>query len=489
MKRKNIIILAIALLMPFMAGAQALKGSYFLDNSLNRNKMNPAFTPRSNYFQIPVMGNLGMGLVSNLDIPTFLYPMNGELVTFLHPSVTVGQFAGALPKHPHLDAEFSTNVLNFGFYGGKKSYITFDVSVNTAVDVDLPRDLFMFVKQGAGTDGQSFNIANVNAYATASVSAALGYSRQVMKGLRVGAKVRFIAPVAYAGINLENVRLTTGTDKWTAETEGYAYAAMQGLEINTPTDEVMPEIGFNMDNFINNKALAGFGYSVDLGVDWKLEVGSIFDGLSVSAAVTDLGMIHYDTSALSMCSTSGSVDWVGFQDVNMDNTDFEAIMNDFVSSAQEELLHLDQEETPSKFVKSTMPRFYAGLEVPFLWRRMSVGLLYSGRMSHSYYRQELTASYNLKPFKWLALGVNYSFLNTAQTLGGIFEFTPRSGLNFHIGLDYLPVAWTPAPILDDMLEMPDYFVQKGHVHPYLPLSMRLNLQFGMSMVFKSRHGR
>ena len=83
MKRKNIIILAIALLMPFVAGAQALKGSYFLDNSLNRNKMNPAFAPRSNYFQIPVMGNLGMGLVSNLDIPTFLYPMNGELVTFL----------------------------------------------------------------------------------------------------------------------------------------------------------------------------------------------------------------------------------------------------------------------------------------------------------------------------------------------------------------------------------------------------------------------
>ena len=477
------------LLMPFLAGAQALKGSYFLDNSLNRNKMNPAFAPRSNYFQIPAVGNLGTGVLSNLDIPTFLYPSGGELMTFLHPSISVEQFGKALPKYPHLDAEVSANLVNFGFYGGPKSYITFDVAVNAGLDVDLPRDLFMFIKQGTGTDGKSFNIANINAYATASVSAALGYSREIIKGLRVGAKLRFIAPVVYAGINLENVRLTTGKDKWTAETEGYAYAAMHGLDINTPEGETMPEIGFDLDRFLENKAIAGFGYSVDLGVDWKLEIGSMFDGLSVSAAVTDLGLIHYNTDALSMYSTSGSVDWVGFQDVNMDSYDFEEVLNDFVDSAQEELLHLDQESAPSKFSKSTMPRFYAGVEVPFLWRRMSVGLLYSGRLSHSYYRQELTASYNLKPLKWLSLGLNYSFLNTARTAGFILELTPRSGVNFHIGCDYLPLSWAPAPILDDMVEMPDFLVQKGVEHMCLPLSMRLNLQMGLSLTFRSKHGR
>ena len=136
-----------------------------------------------------------------------------------------------------------------------------------------------------------------------------------------------------------------------------------------------------------------------------------------------------------------------------------------------------------------MPRFYAGVEVPFLWRRMSVGLLYSGRLSHSYYRQELTASYNLKPLKWLSLGLNYSFLNTARTAGFILELTPRSGVNFHIGCDYLPLSWAPAPILDDMVEMPDFLVQKGVEHMCLPLSMRLNLQMGLSLTFRSKHGR
>ena len=213
--------------------------------------MNPAFAPRSNYVQIPAVGNIGAGVMTNLDIPTFLYPLNGELATFLHPSVSVQQFDKALPNRPHLDAEVSTNLINFGFYTKRKSFWTFDLSVNAGVDVDLPRDLFMFIKKGAGTNGETFNIANVNAYATASVNAALGYSTNVGKGFRVGAKVRFIAPVAYAALNLENVRLTTGSEKWVAQTEGYAYTAMQGLNLYTPAGETLPVFLSAKKGFLN----------------------------------------------------------------------------------------------------------------------------------------------------------------------------------------------------------------------------------------------
>lgn len=487
MKSFRTLILAILLLIPFAAGAQALKGSYFLDNSINRNKMNPAFAPRANYVQIPAVGNLSAGAMSNLDIPTFLYPMDGGLATFLHPSVSVEQFDKALPKYPHLDAEVSANLVNFGFYTKRKSFWTFDVAVNAGLDVDLPRDLFMFLKKGTGTEGETFNIAKVNAYATASVSAALGYSRQIGKSFRVGAKVRFIAPVAYAAVNLDNVRLTTGKEKWVAETEGYAYTAMQGLNIYTPAGETLPEFEFDTDKFMRNKGLAGIGYSVDLGVEWKLNVGSIFDGLSVSAAVTDLGMIHYKEDVLCAYTTSGRLEWNGFQNVDMDY-DFEGALDEFVNEA-EGMLNLNQEQTKEKLSKSTMPKVYAGVEVPFLWRRMSVGLLYSGRMSHSCYRQELTASYNVKPLKWLAMGVNYSFLNTANTIGFILELTPKAGVNFYIGGDYIPCEWAPAPILDDMMEMPEYFVRKGHEHLYIPTSLRLNLHFGLSLALGSKHGR
>ena len=487
MKRNNIIIIVVLLLMPLMAGAQALKGSYFIDNSLNRNKMNPAFAPRTNYFQMPAMGNLYAGVLSNLDIPTFLYPMNGELVTFLNSQVSVDKFERRLANHPHADAEVSTNLINFGFYTKQHSFWTFDLGIKAGVDVDLPADLFLFLKKGTGTSGQSYNIANINAYATASVQAALGYSRDIMKGLRVGAKVRFIAPVTYAALNLENVRLTTSKDKWTVETEGYLHAAMQGLESDIPAGEQTPEIGFDLERMLQNKVLAGFGYSVDLGAEYVLDLpGTLFDGITVSAAVTDLGLVHYSKNAVSSFSTNGKIDWVGFQDVTMDDMDnFEAALDDFTAKA-EDLINLKEEQSEG-LVRSTMPNVYLGVEVPFLKNRMSAGLLYSGRFSHSYYRNELTASLNITPLKWLALGVNYSFLNTARTIGGILELTPRKGVNLYLGFDYLPLAFASAPMLMD--EVPPFLENMGFNGMPLPMSMRLNFNFGLSFALGSKYGR
>ena len=487
MKTKNLIMMLVALLMPLVAGAQALKTSYFLDNSLNRNKMNPAFAPRSNYFQIPAVGNLSAGVMSNLEVPTFLYPMNGELVTFLNNQISIEQFEKSLPNHPHLDAEVSANILNFGFYTKRKSFWTFDIGIKAGLDTDLPADLFLFLKKGAGTSGESYNIANVNAYATASVQASLGYSRNIIDGLRIGAKVRVIAPVAYAAVNLENVRLTTGTDKWTLETEGYAHAALQGLEVNLPEGEMVPEVGFNLDQMLQNKVLAGMGYSADLGAEYVLDLpGKMFDGISFSAAVTDLGIVRYNKDVVHSYSTRGSVDWMGFQNVGVDDMDnFSESIDDFVANA-EGLLNLTEEES-SDLVRSTMPTVYLGAEVPFLWHRMSVGLLYSGRFSHSYYRNELTASLNITPAKWFALGVSYSFLNASQTVGGILELTPKKGLNFFLGFDYLPIAYTSAPMITE--EIPQFLKDWGFTGMPLPLSMRLNMQLGFSLALGSKHGR
>ena len=489
MNRKSLMIILAALLMPLMAGAQALKTSYFIDNSVNRNKMNPAFTPRSNYIQVPILGNLSVGALSNLNVPTFLYPMNGELVTFLNSQVSVEQFEKALASNPHLDAEVSTNILNFGFYTKRKSYWTFDLGVRAGVDTDLPADLFLFLKKGNGTSGQSFNIANVNAYASASVQAALGYSRNIIDGLRVGVKARAIAPVAYGALNLENVRLTTGKDKWTVETEGYAQVAMQGLDMNLPEDGLVPEPSFDLGRMLQNKALAGFGYSVDLGVEYVLDLpGKMFDGISVSAAVTDLGMIHYNEDIVHSYSTKGSVDWMGFQDMGMgDIEDFTESVNAFLEEAQG-LLNLT-DEGPSKVTRSTTPSVYAGVEVPFLWRRMSVGLLYSGRFSHSYYRDELTASFNLTPAKWFAVGVSYSFLNTKETIGGLIEFTPKKGTSFYVGFDYLPLTFTSVPMIMDESELPKFLRDMGFTGMPLPLSLRLNMQLGLTIAIKSKHGR
>lgn len=475
------------LLMPVLAGAQALKGSYFLDNSMDRHRMNPAFTPRAGYFQLPVVGSTGVGVVSNLDIPAFLYPQNGQLLSFLHRDVSMETFSRSLPQHPHLDTDINTTLLSFGFYSGPKSYWTFDLNTRVLADVDLPRDLFIFLKQGTGTSGRSFNIGNINAYVSAALQASLGYSRDIIKGLRVGAKARFIAPISYAGLNFENVRLNTSRESWNLTTEGYLNTAMSGLDVYNSNNNSMIAGELDTEKMLSGGALSGWGFSFDLGVEYKYEMEGAFNGFTVAASVTDLGAIFYSSDVVNSFALKGSLDWNGFQSVSMDNADFEASLDDFVSKA-EKLLSIDEIKSKGSLAKSSMPSVYAGVDVPFLWNTMSLSLLYSARFSHSYVRQELTASYNLKPCNWFALGVNWSFLNTAQTMGFILEFTPKVGPTFYLGTDYMPMAFAKAPLMDNSLgtDFPDALGLDGW---YLPMGLRLNVNFGIAFTLGSKYGR
>ena len=485
MKLNKIILAVFMLLLPLLAGAQVLKGSYFLDHSINRHKMNPAFAPRANYFQLPVIGNTGVGIYSNLDVPLLTYPVGDKLGTFLHPSVSLEQFRRDLPAHLHFDADIQTTILSFGGFNKKKAFWNFTIDTRMMYDMDLPSDLFLFVKQGVGTQSQKYNIGNINAYATAALQASFGYSREWMKGLRAGFKVRAIAPIAYFGLNLEDVSLTTGADKWTVNTNGYLYTSMAGLDVKMSDGSLGTD--FDMNKFLSNKGLAGFGYSVDLGVEYTLEIGCPVDGLAFSLAVTDLGQIFYKKDCVSAFKNEGSMDWIGFHvDENL-NLNTDQAMADLESKASG-LFNLKEMEHPQMFERSTMPRLYAGVELPFLKRTMSVGLLYSARFSHSYARHELTASYNITPCRWFALGLNYSFLNTTRSMGAMLEFTPKAGPCLFLGMDYFPMEWASAPLLESVLgEAPGLFKSMGFKTWTVPTSTRFNFNFGLAFNLGSKY--
>lgn len=482
MKTEKILISLLLTALPVLCSAQALKGSYFLDNSTDRTRMNPAFAPGANYLKLPGLGGVEYGVYSNwLGLDKFLYPLyNGQLGTFLHPDVSVAQFEKNFPSHPFLDAEADVTLLGFGFRTKKNSYWTFDIGLRTNIDCDMPADLFIFLKKGTGVEGGNYNIAGFNAFAGASLQASLGYSRDLdnlAKGLRIGGRLRFIAPVAYAALNLENVRLTTGGDSWKIDTEGYLDIAAQGLTVDMP--EVngniegisTPSFQFDLNQFLANRVLCGYGASLDLGLEYRLSVGSFLDGLSFSAAVTDLGAIFYKDNATQSFESKGSFTFEGFNDINAD-TDFGSEADQVKEQAIEGLVNLTAIES-RKLRSLSGPEFYAGLEYPFLHEKMSVGLLYSSRFSQKYARHELTASYNLEPCNWFAMGVNWSFLNSAKNLGFILELTPRIGPTFRLGMDYLFVQFGKAPVLEQF-GIPAQLC-------YLPTgSLNLNLNFSMS---------
>ena len=419
------------------AGAQALTGSYFLDNSLMRNRLNPAFMPRSNYFGIPGISNLGVGIYGNFGVSDLLYPKDGQLYTFLNSNVSAEEFSKRIVKYPGLDLDVNTDILNFGFFTSEKAFWNFDIGVKTNASVGIPRDFLMFLKNGMDVTGQEtvYSMKGFNIFADASIYASVGHTRDLseyVKGLKVGAKFKFYVSMASIGMDLGNSTITLSDDKWSVNADATGTVASKFFRLSPAAGEgQMP--GFDMD--FSKFAPAGFGFSFDLGAEYKLSIGCPVDGMTFSLSLLDLGGIFYNTENVQHLKSQGSASFEGMGEISLDeNMNFEEVLNgikdDFLAIADFE------EVAGSGFSVATGPQLYAGVEMPFVNDIMSVGLLYNARFGRRSTFNELTLSYNLNPCRWFNFGLNWSFLNSWKTLGWIIEFSPKSGVDFFIGSDY-----------------------------------------------------
>ena len=469
MRRRYIIMILAVMLIPMMAGAQALKGSYFLDNSLMRNRLNPAFAPRADYFSLPVISNIGVGVYGNVGPADFLYPKNGELYTYLNQNVSVQEFSKNLPNRPVIDLEVDTDLINIGFFTRRNSFWSFDVGLRVDGQFGLPRDLFMFSKQGMAASDQVYSLDGFDIFQTSSIYASIGNSRDlsgVVEGLKIGLKARFFLPIEHVGMSLGESSLAMSQDVWKARTNAYGVVASSFMKFNPEALDGNTEAElFTMD--MSNILPAGYGLSFDLGAEYRVSTGSAIDGLTFSVSALDLGYYFFDEAMLQGFESKGEATYEGMKDLeiggemNADQT-MDAITDEFLALAD-----LEESETARYDRIGTRAKIFAGVEYPFLNDKMSVGLLYSGKFGYSKTINEMTVSYNLNPCKWFNLGVNWSFLNAWKTIGWMMEFTPRAGINLFVGSDYT-----------FMEVMPDL---------YIPVDkLWMNARFGLSFMLGSK---
>ncbi|MGN1211093.1 MAG: DUF5723 family protein, partial [Candidatus Cryptobacteroides sp.] len=412
--RKNIIILTAALLIPMAAGAQALRTSYFLDNSVSRIRLNPAFSPRANYFSLPVLGNTGVGLYGNIGVSDFCYPMNGELCLYLNKNISVDQFLSKLPQYPSLDINTDIDILNFGFYTSKNSFWSFETGLKVDASVGISRDFLEFTKRGTGV-GKAYSLKGFNVYADAALYAAIGHSRDLsdhVKGLRVGAKLKLLVPVAHLGLDLGNSVLDLSGDKWEVSTDATGTIASSFMRV-TPPQQAGEAPGMEFDYTAIKPA--GYGFGIDLGAEYRLSVGSVVDGLTFSFSALDLGACFYKAENVQKLASKGNAVYGGFEDVKFgEDINFEQwgedLKNEFLA-----LANFEEVASEGMTTITNTSSFNFGVEYPFLRDKMSVGLLYTLKMKYSKALfNELTVSYNLNPCKWFHLGISWSFLNSYQ---------------------------------------------------------------------------
>ena len=475
---KRIYISILICLLPLIAGGQALKGSYFSEYSVLRNKLNPAFVPRSSYLGFAALDNLGIGVTSNVGMSNFLYPSgagDGSLLTFLHPDVSADTFLNSLPSNPHLDIDVDTDILNIGFFTGKNSFWSIGLGLKVDGEVNLPKELFTFLKLGAATDPQVYNIKNTSIIANAYAELSLGYSHDfsdLVEGLSVGARVKFLAAIGRADLRINNLNLRMASDMWQVKADATGYLMAKGIDVGINEDGTFSHNLNNLD--YGQLGLAGMGAAFDLGVEYRLRINDFFDSVRFSAAVTDLGFLNFSAPAVQKFVTSGDVQYVGVKDFEVgQDFDFNETVTEITDQFQE-FLNL-KEVSAGKVNSRIRPQVYAGVEVPFLWNRMSLGLLYSAKFGYTSVRDELTLALNMRPGKWINLGVNYSMMNAGKSIGWILELIPRSGIGFFIGSDYTFLEVANLPMGDMTL-------------PVLPVNqLNFNLRFGFHIAMGNHY--
>lgn len=115
MYKRGLCALCLLTTVGMSVSAQQIRTSYFMQSSTARTTMNPAYRPERGYVSIPVLGAVGASYGTNgIAVDNFIYPKNGETVTFMDNSVNTESFLNGLKDENQVNMDFGTQVLSGG---------------------------------------------------------------------------------------------------------------------------------------------------------------------------------------------------------------------------------------------------------------------------------------------------------------------------------------------------------------------------------------
>ena len=457
---KHIASIALAVVLSAGVSAQTtLNSSYFMEKMTKRNQLNPALKTENNYVSIPSIGNLYLGINSNLGLGTFLYPRDNKLVTFLHESVPADEFLNKLTPNNTIELDLGLDLISFGFWawGGQN---TFNLSLKSNTGAYLPKEIFQFLKTGQEATGVTrYDMSNITATTSNYLELALGHARDITDKLSAGAKIKVLIGAAHAEARIDRMDISMSQDEWMIKQAGHLQATSL-LELTTD-----PETGEVTDYKVgNNFGLAGFGLGFDLGATYKL-----IDNLTLSAALTDIGFMRWNNLTRAETDPDKGFIYTGFDNIGAE--DDENGDNPFDQKADQlgddlkALTKFYQSDTRS-VANSLRTTLRVGAEYAVLDNAISFGLLSTTRFVGYRTYAEGMAAINFRPLSALHLTVNGSVSNMGSSVGAILNIC-APGFNFFVGTDYFATQYSKQ------------FIPINHA--------RANLSFGFNITFGKKH--
>jgi len=450
MKKANVkmMIVSLILIATFQAtNAQTsvAKVGYFMDNAPQKHFLNPALVPTRGYFNIPALGSLDFDVRTTFGLNTFLYPgvnAGDPMVLFMNEAVDANEFLNKLSPENYFKLNNRFSLFGLGIYAGT-SFWTFDVSTRWNTELNAPKDFFRFLKLGIPDDQDiHYNITNLGISTELIGEASLGASFLIGDNIRVGAKGKLLVGGAKIGAGMDQIKIDIEPNNYIfkIKSEGKMSAYLAGIELTEDDNGAID--GFEM----GTPGMAGLGFAADLGASW-----SPFSFLTVSAGITDLGVINWNMTHNKVAKSSGEISYNGLDDfLNQGGGSGSGSGGDEEESTiDDQLIKIMQfklQDEGENLAVKLSPTINVGAEAGIWENRLSVGLLYSNKLIPNNSISELTAMVNIKPIHMLNITGSYTLMNSA--IGSVPSFGFGVGLNLivaniFLACDYVPSNLTP----------------------------------------------
>lgn len=443
----NRLILLVALALTAAVGqAQLLRTSYFMESAHYRMQLNPAMTPSRGYVHLPAISNIGASYMSNgiglADLIDII--KNSDEADYFVSNA----FMNRLKDENHAIANVGTDIFAAGWWHGK-SFMSLNIGVKVDGSLMAPKALFSFMRDMRGMSTIDYSnyersIGNEELNVTAYTEIGFGYTRQVNDRLSVGGRVKGLLGLGNAKLKVNKAIVKTNLEDldpdydWThgdpaevlrakgttsIDVEADLECSVQGLELLTNGKDYIDDLKFKTSKM----GIAGAGAALDLGVAYR-----ITGGLTLSAAVTDLGFIRWSKGSTTVAHSNTS-------DLHFDTEDEGDLMRfaDIVNSTQPlngDLLRLYIDEQAAKArTTSLSSSIVAGVEYAVNHDKLRLGALYSHHNDPVKAKDELTFSVNLHPSSLVDVAVSYSPICCGgQSVGVALKAGPLI-----IGTDYI----------------------------------------------------
>lgn len=441
---------------------QTLQSSYFLESSTHRHQLNPAFLGESNYISLPVLGNFSVGTTSNVSLTDVIYKLNDptnkySLTTFMSKTVGREEFLNKLNANNRLNADAQITLLSAGFYAWR-GFNTVELNTRSNSSLVLPYGLFDFMK--TGMDKTSYKIGSSSFNSNNYVELGFGHAKKIGDKFTVGAKLKFLLGGMNVNTKIDDMDVTLTGDKWAILANGRLDASVGGGTFKTKTDNPGEISGLDFPNH----GIGGYGGAIDLGMTYRP-----IDNLELSAAITDLGAISW-TNNLKGATRNQLFMFDGFKEISVNEGDGDKnnLDNQF-QQLKDDLTGLTKFYDEGKNKRTTMltSTVNIGAEYSFpFYKRLSVGLLSSTKISQAYTWTKTMLSANISPLSWLSGSLSGAYSPFGTSLGWMLNFHPR-GCTIFVGSDYQLTSVTPQ---------------------FVPINnFNTNICFGFNVTFGKRH--